>query len=119
MSLSRLNHWLPRMQAHPEVVQGTTEFHHQIADARLPPLVALLVRHVLLREFLPQIGINSSETLYIGGRSIAGAHAHNMPCSCAIYPPRSHTVPYMCRTTPLSSAALDACHRHSEKLGHS
>src|ERR1700758_4976521 len=24
-----------------------------------PPLVALLVRHVLLREFLPQIGINS------------------------------------------------------------
>jgi len=53
------------MQAHPEVVQGTTEFPHQIADARLPPLVALLVRHVLLREFLPQIGINSSETLYI------------------------------------------------------
>src|SRR4029077_8320712 len=36
LSLSRLNHWLPRMQAHPEVVQGTTEFHHQIADALLP-----------------------------------------------------------------------------------
>jgi hypothetical protein len=36
LSLSRLNHWLPRIQAHPEVVQGTTEFHHQIADARLP-----------------------------------------------------------------------------------
>jgi hypothetical protein len=26
LSLSRLNHWLPRSQAHPEVVQGTTEF---------------------------------------------------------------------------------------------
>ena len=36
LSVSRLNHWLPRMQAHPEVVQGTSEFHHQIADARLP-----------------------------------------------------------------------------------
>ncbi len=36
LSLSRLNHWLPRIQAHPEVVQGTAEFHHQIADALLP-----------------------------------------------------------------------------------
>src|SRR2546422_6418641 len=36
LSLSRLNHWLPRHEAHPEVMQGTTEFHHQIADARLP-----------------------------------------------------------------------------------
>jgi hypothetical protein len=36
LSLSRLNHWLPRIQAHPEVVQGTTEFHHQIADACFP-----------------------------------------------------------------------------------
>jgi len=36
LSLSRLNHWLPRNQAHPEVVQGTAEFHDQIADARLP-----------------------------------------------------------------------------------
>jgi hypothetical protein len=36
LSLSRLNHWLPRIQAHPEVVQGTTEFHHEIADALLP-----------------------------------------------------------------------------------
>src|SRR2546427_3074841 len=34
--LSRLNPWLPRGQAHPEVVQGTAEFHHQIADAFLP-----------------------------------------------------------------------------------
>src|SRR5467141_936344 len=36
LSLSRLNHGLPRIQAHPEVVQGTTAFHHQIADALLP-----------------------------------------------------------------------------------
>jgi hypothetical protein len=36
LSLSRLNHWLPRAQAHPEVVQGTAEFHHQIADPLLP-----------------------------------------------------------------------------------
>src|ERR687888_948837 len=41
MSLSRLNHWLPRIQAHPEVVQGTTEFHHQIADASLPQTDAI------------------------------------------------------------------------------
>jgi hypothetical protein len=36
MSLSRLNHGLPWGQAHPEVVQGTAEFHHQIPDTRLP-----------------------------------------------------------------------------------
>ncbi len=36
LSLSRLNHWPPRGQAHPEVVQGTAEFHHQIADTLLP-----------------------------------------------------------------------------------
>ena len=76
LSLSRLNHGLPRSQAHPEVVQGTTEFHDQIADAFFPQadvvfddataldtaidmvepqptLVKGLVRHVLLpRELL-------------------------------------------------------------------
>ena len=36
LSLSRLNHWLPRSQAHPEIVQGTAEFHHQITDAFFP-----------------------------------------------------------------------------------
>jgi hypothetical protein len=36
LSLSRLNHWLPRGQAHPAVVQGTAQFHYEIADARLP-----------------------------------------------------------------------------------
>ena len=36
VSLSRLNHRLPGCEAHAEVVQGTTYFHHQIADALLP-----------------------------------------------------------------------------------
>src|SRR5712691_4848293 len=36
LSLSRLNHWLPGREAHPEIMQGTTDFHHQIADALLP-----------------------------------------------------------------------------------
>ena len=36
LSLSRLNHWLPRGQAHPEVVEGTADLHHQIADTLLP-----------------------------------------------------------------------------------
>ena len=36
MSLSRLNHGQPGVQAHPEIVQGTAEFHHQIANALLP-----------------------------------------------------------------------------------
>jgi hypothetical protein len=36
LSLSRLNHWLPRGEAHPEVVQGTAEFHYQITEALLP-----------------------------------------------------------------------------------
>ena len=76
LSLSRLNHRLPRIQAHPEVVQGTAELHHQITDPLLPqadpvfhnaaaldtaidmlnaqpPLVERLVRPLLLpRELL-------------------------------------------------------------------
>src|SRR3954469_15656186 len=36
LSLSRLNQWLPRCQADPEVMQGTADFHHDITDA-LPP----------------------------------------------------------------------------------
>ena len=87
LSLSRLKHGQPGVQAHPEVVQGTAEFHHQITDALLPQpdpifhnttaldpamdmvdpqptLVELLVRHVLLpRELLPQIAINSNEPI--------------------------------------------------------
>jgi hypothetical protein len=36
LSLSRLNHWLPRREAHPEVMQSTAQFHHNIPDALLP-----------------------------------------------------------------------------------
>ena len=35
LSLSRLNHWLPRREAHPKVMERTAEFHHEIADALL------------------------------------------------------------------------------------
>src|SRR5687767_1562986 len=42
VSLSRLNHWLPWSQTHPEVMQSTTEFHDQIADAILPQTDAVL-----------------------------------------------------------------------------
>src|SRR5215467_14658261 len=36
LSLSRLKHRQPGVQAHPEIVQGTADLHHEIADARLP-----------------------------------------------------------------------------------
>src|SRR6266446_4747497 len=36
LSLSRLNHGQPGVQAHPEIVQGTADLHHEIADALLP-----------------------------------------------------------------------------------
>ena len=36
LSLSRLNHWLPRCEADPKVMQGAADFHHDIPDALLP-----------------------------------------------------------------------------------
>ena len=42
LSLSRFNHWLPRCETHPEVMQGTTECHSPSADAVLPPPDAVL-----------------------------------------------------------------------------
>ncbi len=36
LSLSRLNLWLPRGQADPEVMQGTADFHYDITNAPLP-----------------------------------------------------------------------------------
>src|SRR5919197_1601264 len=92
LSLSRLNHWLPRIQAHPEVVQGTTEFHHQIADTLLPqadpvlhnattldtavdmldpqpPLVECLVRPLLLQGQLRTAWfLRRHEDLHLGER---------------------------------------------------
>ena len=80
LTLFRLSHWLPGGQTHPEVVQGTTEFHHQIADALLPqadavfhnaaaldtavdvlnpepPLVERLVGPLVLQGQLPTAGL--------------------------------------------------------------
>jgi len=78
-----INHWLPRGQAPPEVVQGTAACHHHSTGLLLPQadpvfdatatlataldkvhpqptLVEVLVRHVLLpRDLPPQIEINS------------------------------------------------------------
>ena len=36
LSLSRLNHMLPRGKTQPKVMQTTAEFHYQVADATLP-----------------------------------------------------------------------------------
>jgi hypothetical protein len=36
LNLSRLNHRLPGCETYPEVMQGTAEFHHEIADTLLP-----------------------------------------------------------------------------------
>src|SRR5262249_46136691 len=92
MSLSRLNHWLPRGQAHPEVVQGTTEFHDQVTDAFFPQadavfddatpldttidmldpqstLVERLVRPLLLRcELLAAGFLGRHEDFHLGQR---------------------------------------------------
>jgi hypothetical protein len=80
LSLSRLNHGQPGVQAHPEIVQGTAELHHEIADALLPqadpvfhnpttldaavdmldpesPLMEYLVGQVLLQGQLPTAGL--------------------------------------------------------------
>ena len=46
-SLSRSNHRLPWGQAHPEVVQSTAGFHHQIANARLPQAQPVFARQEL------------------------------------------------------------------------
>ena len=80
LSLSRLNHRLPRGQTHPEIMQGTAEFHHQITNSLLPqadavfhdatpldtavdvldpepPLVECLVGPLLLQGQLPTAGL--------------------------------------------------------------
>ena len=42
ISLSRLSHWLPRSQAHPEVVQRPAQFHHESPDTFFPQAEAVL-----------------------------------------------------------------------------
>jgi hypothetical protein len=66
LSLSRLNHWLPRGQAHPEVVQGTTEFG-RVSDVHLS-VVAL---HDLIGMTVGQSsGRMLSRSLSAGGLSM-------------------------------------------------
>src|SRR5262249_53299977 len=90
LSLSPLNHGQPGVQAHPEIVQGTAELHHEIADALLPqadpvfhnpttldatvdmldpepPLMEYLVGQVLLQGQLPTAGLlRRHEDLHLG-----------------------------------------------------
>src|SRR5215475_12848321 len=90
LSLSRLNHGQPGVQAHPEIVQGATDLHHEITDARLPqahpvlhhatpldaavdmldpepPLVERLVGQFLLQGQLPTAGLlRWHEDLHVG-----------------------------------------------------
>jgi hypothetical protein len=92
LSLSRLNHRLPGGEAYPEVVQGATYFHHEIADPLLPQadavfddaatldttvdmldpqptLVQRLVRPVLLpRELLAAWLLGRHENLHLRER---------------------------------------------------
>src|ERR1043166_2813367 len=103
MSLSRLNHGQPRVQAHPEIVQGTTELHHQVTDALLPqahpvfhnatpldtavdmldpqpPLVERLVGQVLLQGQLPTAGLlRRHEDLHVGQRERQEAQILQQP----------------------------------------
>ena len=43
LSLSRLNHRYPRVQAHPEVVQCTADLHHQREHSVILTLSAVVV----------------------------------------------------------------------------
>src|SRR5678809_35986 len=52
LSLSRLNHGQPGVQAHPEIVQGTAELHHESADALLPQADAVFHNATTLHTLL-------------------------------------------------------------------
>src|SRR5205807_10318647 len=103
VSLSRLNHGQPGVQAHPEIVEGTAELHHEIADALLPqadpvlhhatpldaavdmldpqpPLVERLVGQVLLQGQLPTAGLlRWHEDLHMGQRERQEAQILQQP----------------------------------------
>src|SRR3989454_3579161 len=103
LSLSRLNHRLPRGQASTEVMQGTTEFHHEIADPLLPRadpvlhdaaaldtaidvldaqpmLVERLVRQLLLpRELLAAWLLHRHQDLHLGERERQEAQILQQP----------------------------------------
>src|SRR5215471_3976606 len=103
LSLSRLNHGQPGVQAHPEIVQGTAELHHEIADTLLPqadpvfhnpttldatvdmldpepPLMEYLVGQVLLQSQFPTAGLlRRHEDLHLGERERQEAQILQQP----------------------------------------
>jgi hypothetical protein len=105
LSLSRSNQRLPRCEAHPAVVQGTTYFPHDLPDALLPPtapvfdqatalhtavhlldpeppLVQPLVRHVLLpRQRLAAGFLRRQAELDLGPRAGHTAQVLQEPAS--------------------------------------
>jgi REP element-mobilizing transposase RayT len=104
-SLSRLNHGQPGVQAHPEIMQGTADLHHEIADALLPqadpvfhnptpldaavdvldpepPLVERLVGQVLLQGQLRTAGLlRRHEDFHLGERERQEAQILQQPTS--------------------------------------
>ena len=55
LSLSRFNHWLPRAQAHPDVVEGAAAFHHASPDACLPQAEAVFDHAAALAPPVPRL----------------------------------------------------------------
>jgi hypothetical protein len=56
LSLSRLNHRLPRGQTDPEGMQGTAQCHHEIADAVLPQPDAVFHNAAALHAAVDMLG---------------------------------------------------------------
>jgi len=71
LSLSRLNHGQQGVQAHPEIVQGTAEFHHEIADALLPQADAVFHNTITLDAAVDMLDGRVPPTCgYFGGLQI-------------------------------------------------
>ena len=60
ISLSRLSHWLPRSQAHPEVVQRPAQFHHESPDTFFPQVEAVLDDATTLDTTIDVLGAQSA-----------------------------------------------------------
>ena len=108
-----INHGQPRVQAYPEIVQGTAELHHEIADALLPqadpvfhnattldaavdmldpqpPLVERLVDQLLLQGQLRTAWLlRRHEDLYLRERERQEGQILQQPCDPQKLSPRS------------------------------